>query len=181
MFALVAIPLVPLLALVIWYLLARTSNAAAVRKLENEARQRGEPLTLAELRAKYPPIPDEENAAAALLELWQSEDPVFWLAFENGERPLPKRDSEQFDPMLPYLGSDASRPSRAEPLSSNSLAAADSYLNAKAAHIEQVRAAIQRPHFRFAINIEDGPDTLLPHLPRVRSQAQDFRDRKSVV
>ena len=172
--AIVTVLFLPPIALVIWYLLVRSSNASAIRKLENEARQRGEPLTLAELKAKYPPIPDEENAAAAFLELWQGEDPVYWLAFENGERPLPERETETYDPALPYLGSEAHRMARVGPLNTNSLAAAESYLNAKSAYLEQMRAALRRPRFRFPINFEAGPAALLPHLAMLRTEAQNF-------
>lgn len=172
--AIVTVLFLPPIALVIWYLVVRSSNASAIRKLEDEARQHGEPLTLAELKAKYPPIPDEENAAAAFLELWQGEDPVYWLAFENGERPLPERETETYDPALPYLGSEAHRMPRVSPLNTNSLAAAESYLNAKSAYLDQVRTALRRPRFRFPINFEPGSETLLPHLPMLRAEAQNF-------
>ena len=99
--------LIPPIALVIWYVNGRTSNTSVTRKLEQEARQRGEPLTLAELQAKHPPIPDGENAAVKLMALWETEDPLFWKAFIHGERSLPERAAEKYDPALPSLGSEA--------------------------------------------------------------------------
>jgi hypothetical protein len=172
---LIPILLVSLIALVLWYVSVRMSNASAIRKLEQTARQRGEPLTLAELQAKYPPIPDEENAAVALMALWEMEDPPFWKAFVNGERTLPERAAEKYDPALPYLGSEAQRFPRIGLPNSNSLAAAEAYLSAKAAHLEKVRAALRQPRCRFPIKLEDGPDALLPHLAWLKTEAQNFR------
>lgn len=168
-----AILLIPLIALLIWYVSVRTSNSSVIRELEAEARQRGEPLTLAELQAKYPPIPDEENAAVPLMALWEAEDPHFWRAFLNDERPLPEPVAVEYDPALPYLGSDARRIPRG-PLDSNSLAAADSYRSATASHLERVRRALRRPYFRFPVKLEDGPNALLPHLNRLKTEAQSF-------
>lgn len=172
---LIPILLLPLIALVLWYVSVRKSNASAIRKLEQTARQRGEPLTLAELQAKYPPIPDEENAAVALMALWEEEDPPFWKAFVSGERTLPERAAEKYDPALPYLGSESQRFPRIGLPNSNSLAAAEAYLSAKAAHLEKVRAALRQPRCRFPIKIEDGPDALLPHLAWLKTEAQNFR------
>jgi hypothetical protein len=171
----VAILLVPPVLLIGWYASVRTSNASAIRKLENEIRQRGEPLTLAELQASYPRIPDDENAAVALMALWKSEEPSFWQAFNRDERPLPERARENYDPALPFLGAEAQRIPRGTPLPSNALAAAESYLSAKASHLERVRAALRRPRFRFPVKIEAGPDALLPHLQLLKTEAQNFR------
>ncbi len=57
-------PLVMLLGAFVAY---RASNAIAVSRLEAKIKQKGEPLTLADLAATYPPIPDEENGAILLL------------------------------------------------------------------------------------------------------------------
>src|SRR2546423_10476087 len=72
-----------------WYISGRVRDRNAVRRLEAEIRKKGEPLTLKELAATYLPIPDEENAAVILLELWEKEDPAFWGAFRKDVRPLP--------------------------------------------------------------------------------------------
>src|SRR5262245_31514200 len=90
--------LLPLTAAISWYLICWFSNSAAVRRLEAKVRQRSEPLTLADLAAKYPSIPDDENAAVPLLEVWEKQEPLFWQAFREGVRPLPPRTGRQFDP-----------------------------------------------------------------------------------
>ena len=60
--------------LAVWNLLWRTANNRAVARLETAARQRGEPVTVRELAAAYPKVPDEENIHRALMKLWTSED-----------------------------------------------------------------------------------------------------------
>ena len=76
-----------------WYAKVCNSQRKIVSNLEGEVAKRAEPLTLSALAALYPPIPDEQNAAQPLLELWQDEDPEFWKAFRAGKHPLPLRFS----------------------------------------------------------------------------------------
>ena len=174
-FALVGIVLIPPLLLGIWYINLRTSNASAIRRLEQEIRQRGEPVTLAELQTNYPAIPDEENAAVALMEIWHEDDPEFWNAFKAGASTLPERHNVVHDPALPYLGSNGRKVPRNQPLSSAALAAAESFLSTNAARFEAVRAALKRPRFRFPIKFEDGPAARVPHLARLRSETRNFQ------
>src|SRR5215470_1755832 len=128
-FIVFALALTPVIGLLIGYFSFRVSNAKALRALEERARQKGEPLTLAELAAKYPAIPDEENAAIPLLQLWEKEDPAFWQAFRQGERSLPTRATPDVAPQLPYLGGEARRVMRSEPLSQASREAAEAYVS----------------------------------------------------
>jgi hypothetical protein len=78
----------PLVILLILFISYRVSNASAVRRLEAKIKQNGEPLTLTDLAATYPPVPDEDKGAVLLLELWQQEDSEFWTAFLEGVRPV---------------------------------------------------------------------------------------------
>jgi hypothetical protein len=172
---LAGILLLLLLGLVVWHAKVRTSDAAAVRRLEQEARRRGEPVTLAELATNYPAIPDEENAAGALIKLWSADEPEVWAAFAAGERNLPEGHLEDFDPALPYLGSDAHKVPRDRALSPESFEVADLFLVEKAAHLEAVRTALRRPRFHFSINFETGPAGLMPHLPRLKNEAVRFQ------
>ena len=158
-----------------WYITYRAGNSSAIRRLEAKAAKRGEPLTLAELAAKSPPIPDAENAAVVLLELWKESEPQFWQAFIDGRAPLPERNVVPVDPDLPILGSNATRPSRVQPLSPAALSAAEDYLKSHAAHMERVRAALRRPRCRFPVKFNDGYDALLPHLSKLKGEAQLFR------
>ncbi len=173
--ALVGIVIVPPVLLAIWYASLRTSNNSAIRTLEQDVRQTGEPLTLTELATNYPAIPDEDNVAEALMEIWSKEEPEFWAAFKAGAQLLPDKRSENYSPALPYLGKDARRIPRDVPLSPESLAATDEFLTENAAHFEAVRAALRRPQFRFDIAFEDGPAALLPHLSQIKSEANAFR------
>lgn len=165
----------PLLILVIVFLSYRISNASAVRKLEAEIKRKGEPLTLADLAVTYPPIPDEENGAVLLVELWKKEDPEFWTAFLNGVRPLPTRPDPRWDDALPLLGAEARRISRTTELTPENLAAAAAFVEERAEHFEKLRQALRKPKFRFPIKITDGINTLIPHLGHVKSDAQGFQ------
>ena len=164
-----------MVACLIWYITYRAGNSSAIRRLEAKATKRGEPLTLAGLAAKYPPIPDAENAAVALLDLWKESEPEFWQAFIEGRRPLPDRAESRVDPNVPILGTKAARVSRVEPLSPAALSAAEDYLKSRSAYMERVRAALRRPRCRFPVKVTDGFDALLPHLAKLKSEAQHFR------
>lgn len=132
-------------------------------------------MTLAELATNYPAIPDEENAAVALMEIWGQDEPEFWAAFKAGEQDLPDRRTENYNPALPYLGRDARRIPRDVPLSPETLAAADEFLTENAGRLEAVRTALRRPRFRFDIVFEAGPAALLPHLSRIKAEATAFQ------
>jgi hypothetical protein len=166
----------PLLLLLGWYLFFRLSNANAIDRLEARVRQRGEPLNLAQLAAKYPPLPDAENAAVPLLELWEKENPAFWQAWLRGERALPQRKEPEFAPALPYFGAEARRRvPRSGPLEAPAREAAEAYVQQQAEHIEAARRALQRPRCVFPVRVADGYNALLPHLAEMKREAQTFR------
>jgi len=153
----------------------RLTNAKAVRRLEARARARGEPLTLAELAAKQPSIPDDQNAAVELLKLWEKDDPAFWQAFRLGHTPLPTRRSAERDPELPFLGSPTALVTRSGPLSAESLAAAEVCAKEHEEHFEVVRSALRRPRRVCPLKITDGFAALMPYLPTMKGEAQSFR------
>src|SRR6185436_3263992 len=84
-----AICAVLLVLAVAWYAVGRLRERSEVKRLEKQIRQKGEPLSLAELAATYPAIPDDQNAAIPLLEVWEKDDPAFWQAWRKNDRPLP--------------------------------------------------------------------------------------------
>lgn len=153
----------------------RFSNASAIRKLEAEVRARGEPLTLTELQTSYASIPDQDNAALALIQIWQQEEPEFWEAFLSGDYNLPERSVRKYDPALPYLGSEAKKIPRGEPLSPASVAAVDEFITTNATRFAAVQTALLRPQSRFPVNMPDGLAALLPHLPSLRQEASYFQ------
>lgn len=156
-----------------WY---RLSNDAAVAKLEANARKRGEPITLAELAAKHPPIPDADNAAVLLMDLWEQDDPDFWRAFRSGSRPLPDRRREVFDPNLPLLGNKARGVTRLGVLSSEHRAAAEAWVSSNKTHTAAVLDALRkRPKVRFQVQVTDGIAALLPHLASIKLEWQRLR------
>jgi len=164
----------PLVILLIVFISYRVSNASAIRRLEAEIKKKGEPLSLVDLAATYPPIPDEENGAVLLVELWKKEDPEFWKAFVAGVRPLPARREPGWNADLPILGTQAKHISRTTRLSTENLAAAEGFLEERKLHSGYVLQALGKPKFRFPIVITDGFNALLPHIPMVRLEAQSF-------
>ena len=153
----------------------RTSNASAVRRLEARIKENKEPLTLEDLAATYPPIPDEQNGAILLLRIWEKDDPTFWKAFLDGESSLPQRPDARFDPDLPYLGANARRISRSADLQPANLNAAKAYLQDHQEHMSGIRRALERPLFRFPIRVTNAFATLLPHLAEIKKEAQNFQ------
>lgn len=168
----IACAFTPLLILLIVFISYRVSNASAVRKLEARIKQKGEPLTLADLAVTYPPIPHEDNGAVLLVKLWKEEDPEFWTAFLEGVRPLPARSEPRWDDALPFLGAEARRISRTTELSPENLAAAEAFLDERRDYFEKLRQALRKPRFRFPIELTEGINTLIPHLGHVKSDAQ---------
>src|SRR6266852_3640600 len=86
-----AVCALPVAAAFVWYLSVRISNHSAVKRLEAKIRARGEPVTLEELAASFPPVPDDQNAAVALLDAWEKTYPAFWKAFRDGTSPMPEK------------------------------------------------------------------------------------------
>src|SRR4051812_33604843 len=166
---------VVILAAVGWYAVGRLKDRAAVKRLEANVRRRGEPLTLAELAALYPPIPDSENVAVPLLELWRKRDPVFWQAFAEDQHTLTPRVVCKYDPELPYLGKKRSQLKIGEELSLQVRQASQFFVQSNAARYVAIRSALQRPQARFPIQITDGFAALLPHLAELRLEAQTLR------
>jgi hypothetical protein len=158
---------------VAWYAFGRIKESRYVKRLEAQIRQKGEPLTLADLAAKYPTIPDDQNAAIPLLKVWEQDDPNLWQAFRRKERPLPHRLLRSFDPDLPFLGQHKFEVGQA--LTPASRQAAKEFLSARAAHLDAIRVALARPKCRFPVDVEEGFDALLPHLAEIKEEAQTLR------
>jgi hypothetical protein len=167
--------LLPILVAFGWYVSFRISNSKAVHRLEAQARENGEPLTLAALAAAYSPVPDNENVAVPLLELWEKEDPIFWKAFRRGDTPLPDRAKPTTDRPLPFVGPQVKSVGRTESLSAEQRAAAQRFLESQAEHLPVLRAALQRPRCRFPVRLTDGYEALMPYLPAMREEVHRLR------
>lgn len=166
----------PILVLLVWFALFRLSNANAISRMESRMRQRGEPMNLAQLAAQYPSIPDAENAAVALLELWEKDAPAFWQAYLRGEKSLPQQPERKVPPALPFLGAESPRRlPKSEPLPPASREATEEFVKQQAEHMEAVKLALQRPRCVFPVNIKDGYAALLPYLSEMKREAQTFR------
>ena len=164
-----------LLVLLAWYAIARLADKSAVRRIEAKVSKSSQPLTLKELIAILPVVPDEQNAAAALLALWTSDDPAYWTPFLAGQRPLVTQRPKQYDPELPFLGSKQVQLRPGQQLSPASNAALEAHLQGQSNHMLEIRLALNRPGDRYPIRYEESHNALLPHLSKLRTEAQTFR------
>src|SRR4051812_6757098 len=132
------IVLLPVLVFLIWYLSHRWSHASAIRQLESKARKNGEPLTCTDLAAMYPPIPDEQNGAALLMDQWEKYDPEFWKLFRSGVRLYRIPITPNIDPLLPYLSLTSESVRRTNDINVAELRAAEIYLQQQKEHFDQL-------------------------------------------
>lgn len=153
----------------------READSKALARLEAEIRQRGHPVTLDELAARHPPIPEERNAAEALMDLWQRNDPVFWRAFRTGATQLPKDHTNTWDPSLPFLGAGMLRIPRSTVMDPDARRAAEVFLSEDPSRLAEVRAALARPECRFPVILTNGFGALMPHLKSIRTEASRLR------
>lgn len=143
-----------------------------IHNLEQRARAASEPITLAELAASIEPVPDDENAAIALMDIWEEEDPEYWQAFRTGASTLPERRKIEFDSNLPVLGQRMSKAIYSLPWSENQAAAARGFLEADNIRRERIRGALDRPKARLPINLHLGAVAPLPHLSTLQTEAK---------
>jgi hypothetical protein len=151
----------------VWLVVYRIPNAMAVQRLEKEIRHRGEPMTLADVAAHYPPIPDADNGAAALLKIWEEDTPGFQAAFHVG---LPESYSKRPrpDPVVPFVGGKIDRVHRTGALAVTNREAGEKFLKEHAERLSAFRTALQKSQFRFPVEITNGYKTYLPHLAELK-------------
>lgn len=154
------VPLLLLALLVGVFALFLHRSGSRIHLYESLARMRNEPLTWEEVARTYAPIPDDENAAVPLLNLWRSEDPEFWAAYEAGGRNSPGNKPE---PPIPF------------PKAPDGLGPLANHVAARWEHREAVRQALERKSFRFPMRITDGFPELPPHLFQIKREAQEFQ------
>lgn len=162
-----------LAALVVWNVIWRISNNRALARLDVTARQRGEPVTVRELAAAYPKVPDNENIHRALVKVWASEDPAYWNAYMGGARPLPPQQEDGYDHNLPILGS-SSRFGYTNDLNTIELTAIRQFLQQKKAHMDAVRTALQLKAYSANYDFSQTYAMLLPELRKLKREAQFF-------
>lgn len=161
---------IPLTVFLAW----RLSLANDIRALEQKIRDAGEPLTLAELAATRPAVPDEENAAVALIGIWAAE--------RTGDLATPDREPQEskspwsvLSPQLPVLRSGEHNESEQLPWTEEQRAAADEFLRSIHDRQERIRAALRLPHTRFPGSIPASYGALQPHLGKVRFECAILR------
>ncbi|HAV65296.1 MAG TPA: hypothetical protein DCY13_23350 [Verrucomicrobiales bacterium] len=157
----------PLTVFAIW----RLGVERDIARLEQRARDAGEPITLAELSAALEPVPNEENVAVALWQIWEDEDPEHWKTLRSGRAPFLERKRFQLPPEI--LESRASgRDGPAElPWSDAQAKAVETWAQSHATRMEMVAAALQLPQCRFRVQIDLDYNAFLPHLAALRDEA----------
>lgn len=170
--------LAPLLGLVLTGLWIKWNLGRENRRLQQAARERGEPLTLAEIERALPLVHATTNPAVALLELWRAEDSNFWSAFMEGRRPLGSRRPVDGSPDLPLLGTkrDSLEITPSAPLPPKARAVADRFLATNQSRFVAVRRALRRgPVARYPVRLKEGLSALLPHLVAIEEEVRRFR------
>ena len=170
----VLLVIVAVLASAWQYLLHRGTGSSNIGEYEARIKARGEPLTMEDLAAMYPAVPDESNGAMQLIAIWERDNPGFWRNFRQGLK-LGERSNEPWDTNLPYLGSDAKHIARRASWSEQNLVAAQNLVDVRRERLQEVRAAIRQHQFHFPLKLSDGMMLLLPHLTEIRNEAQQLR------
>lgn len=163
----------PILIALIFFINYRVSNGSAVKKLEARIKAKGEPLTLKDLEAARTKLPDHENGALALMDIWAKDDPTFWEAFRSGKEPMPQR-IERMREEGAYLATIA-KIGKSTPIPKEDLTEMQAYLAGRKEHIEAVRQALRYPKFQFPIQIAMGYAADLSHLSELRYEAETLR------
>lgn len=166
--AAISVVVIPVILFAVW----RWHLSRDIDRLEAKARAAGEPITLQELAATRKPIPDDENAAVALMDIWQEEDPAFWKAFRAGEKKLPDQLKTSYDPNLPVLGKNSSKKTDILPWNENQLAAARAFVSTDEVRAKRIRESLSRPKAQFPLSLTDGYSMLMPHLASLRDEAK---------
>ena len=116
-------------------------------------RAAGQPVTLAELDASYPAVPDAENAAPPLLEAISG-----WRSVT--------------DTNLPISGLGPGYPRRGVPWPAPVLAAARAELASNAVPLAALHAALERPRNRYPVDLRNSASIPATHLGPVKQVAR---------
>jgi len=162
----VVLVLSPFILFGVW----RSGISRDIAALEKKARDAGEPITLEELEASFGPVPDEENAAVALMKIWEEEDSQFWTPFRTGSRPATPMKDELIPSNLLVQAAGGGKQIRPLPWTSEQLSTARGALQKSAERHRRLLRAVQLPKAVFQIHYEEGYNCLLPHLSQIRNE-----------
>lgn len=154
------------------YLLQRASVSSDIREA---IRARKEPLTAAEVAAAQPTVPEDQNAALALIEVWRAEDPAFWGAFLSRAARLPTQLPSKVDPSLPLLGKYDVPVPESGPLQEPMRELIAAHVAKRAEHRAAVRKVLRLPRSVFPVRYADGYQALMPHIARLRNEQHEFQ------
>ncbi len=144
-----ALLLAALAAFIVW----RVRQPGDLEQRLARYRAAGQPVTLAELDASYPAVPDAENAAPPLLEAISG-----WRSVT--------------DTNLPISGLGPGYPRRGVPWPAPVLAAARAELASNAVPLAGLHAALNRPRSRYPVDLRSAANTLATHFSPVKQAAR---------
>lgn len=127
------------------------ASASDVAALENQFRQAGIPLTVAELKAMYEPVPDDENGAIAYqdaMDLFES----------KGEKEFARVEElyDEFVDKFPVVDDET-------------WAAVSAYCADHSDVVEALLKAGYFSHAHYGLNVEDRFEMEMPHLSKLRN------------
>ena len=128
---------------------------ARITELEAGIRERGQPLTLDELNAYYPAVPDDQNAALVYAEAFALMDAID-----------PGREQEAV--LWDHLQDLDPRVEVPPDL----LADMEAYLTARAEVLAILDRAVEFPQAHYPVDFHQGMEMDLPHLAKLRSSAR---------
>ncbi|MCC6488308.1 MAG: hypothetical protein IT364_12490 [Candidatus Hydrogenedentes bacterium] len=128
---------------------------ARIADLEAGIRERGQPLTLDELNAYYPAVPDDENAALVYAEAFALMD-----AIDPGR----EQEAALWDRLVGLdPGAEVPPDLRAD---------MEAYLDARAEVLAILDRAAEFPQAHYSVDFDQGMEMDLPHLAKLRSCAR---------
>lgn len=135
-------------------------------KLRAQCRQRNEPLTWNEVINAYPEIKEEDNAAAALLELWQEDEPGFAERYQAGpaaQKFLPNDPPIELGQITDWLNGQT--------VTDEQWTLLTDYLGPLEHRREKLFAAVSRPDCQFPTILQDGYAAQMPHAVMIKQEA----------
>lgn len=134
-------------------------------RLRAECETRHEPLTMDAIAALYAKVQDEDNAAVALIELWEEEDPTFGMRFKHT-----LEDNLNFINEIPVEFGKPADWLKREDITPAEWKALDEYLESLETRRSRLFAALARPECRFPLVFNDGPHMRLPHTVMLKME-----------
>jgi hypothetical protein len=155
--------LLPFVVFLIW----RGTVAVDINRLRQKSIDRSEPQTPAEIGEWLPHVKPGDNAAEAIVDIWEEEEGNYWNEWRTTGRVQSKPKNTPGDPDVPFVGQTDNG---AIPWPAKEMAAARAFVESRREHSRKLKAALALPAARFPIHYAEGLMVMLPHLNKVKSE-----------